>query len=117
MPKELKNCVQNLEDKGMDSSEAYAICSKSTGWIRKKGGGWINKKTGEVFNEHFEKIGYLSFKRLFKESAEETLKWLKNTKEIRKEVQRLKDLFGKIPPEQEKELINLIKWLEDRIKG
>jgi len=51
MPKKLEDCVSDLKNEGKSESEAYAICAKSTGWVRKKGGGWMNKKTGEVFNE------------------------------------------------------------------
>jgi hypothetical protein len=63
MPKKLEDCVQDLMDKGESKDSAYAICAKSTGWVRKKGGGWRNKKTGETFNESFS-----SFYDLFVES-------------------------------------------------
>jgi hypothetical protein len=60
MPKKLEDCVNDLKAQGKDQSSAYAICAKSTGWVRKEGGGWKNKKTGEVYNEEFE-----SFLELF----------------------------------------------------
>lgn len=44
MPKELDRCVQALISQGHSEQEAYAMCAKSTGWVRKKGGGWRNKK-------------------------------------------------------------------------
>jgi len=43
MPKVLKRCVRKVgKKKGVKS--AYAICSKSTGYKRKKGGGWTKRK-------------------------------------------------------------------------
>ena len=51
MPKSLMNCVRKVKKKGHDESSSYAICSKSTGWAKKKGGGWKNKKTNSTFNE------------------------------------------------------------------
>ncbi len=51
MPKELENCVKKLISQGKNKSSAYAICGKSTGWVRKEGGGWKNTKTGELY-EH-----------------------------------------------------------------
>ena len=53
MPKALKSCVDDLLGQGKSKDSAYAICSKSTHWKRKKGGGWKNDKTGEVYNESF----------------------------------------------------------------
>ena len=45
MPKKLEKCVQHLKDQGKDDSSAWAICTKSTGYKRKKGGGWIKEET------------------------------------------------------------------------
>lgn len=45
MPAELDSCVESVMKKGKSKSQAYAICSKRTGWVRKKGGGW--KKRGK----------------------------------------------------------------------
>lgn len=45
MPKELHDCVTKVMKKGHSKMSAYRICSKSTGWVRKKGGGW--KKRGK----------------------------------------------------------------------
>jgi len=50
MPKKLESCVRKVSKtvkprKGRSKkSSAYAICSKSTGYKRKKGGGWTKKK-------------------------------------------------------------------------
>ncbi len=44
MPKQLEDCVKKVRRKGYTKSEAYAICSKSTGWVRGKGGKWVKKK-------------------------------------------------------------------------
>lgn len=44
MPKELHDCVVAMKKKGYDEDRAYAICSTSTGWVRKEGGGWTKKK-------------------------------------------------------------------------
>jgi hypothetical protein len=44
MPEKLDRCVRKVRKKGYTKSEAYAICSKSTGWVRGKGGKWVNKK-------------------------------------------------------------------------
>ena len=54
MPKELEKCVSDLKAKGKSESEAYAICGKSTGWVRKEGGGWKNKKTGEIYESFYD---------------------------------------------------------------
>ena len=65
MPKKLMDCVSDLKSQGKSESEAYAICSKSTGWVKSKGG-WKNKKTGETYNE--SEIGKVpDFKTLFTE--------------------------------------------------
>jgi hypothetical protein len=44
MPKKLDRCVRKVRRKGYTKSQAYAICSKSTGWARGKGGKWVKKK-------------------------------------------------------------------------
>ena len=44
MPKQLEDCVKKVRRKGYTKSEAYAICSKATGWVRGKGGEWVKKK-------------------------------------------------------------------------
>ena len=44
MPKELEKCVSAVKDK----EHAYAICAKSTGWVRSKSG-WRNTKTGATY--------------------------------------------------------------------
>lgn len=115
MPKQLEKCVKDIQKEGKSESEAYAICAKSTGWVRKSGGGWINKKTGEVFNENFEK-SYITFTKLFFESNQSTLKWLQDNKNIISEIKRLKSLIGTVPPNEEQSLLGLIKWLESKIR-
>jgi hypothetical protein len=67
MPKQLMDCKDKLIHQGKSESDAYAICSKSTGWIRSKGG-WKNKKTGETFNENRYSRG--SFKSFLNEYTE-----------------------------------------------
>lgn len=43
MPKVLERCVRKVKKKkGVRS--AWAICSKSTGYVKKKGGGWEKKR-------------------------------------------------------------------------
>lgn len=122
MPKQLEKCVQDLIDSGKDKGEAYAICGKSTGWVRKKGGGWKNKKTGEVYNESFELVSESfelvseSFSSLFFEGNHQTLNWLRDNKGVVDEIKRLKSLLGKVPNSEEKGLLNLIQWLENKIK-
>ncbi len=116
MPKQLEKCVQDLISKGKKESEAYALCAHSTGWVRKKGGGWRNEKTGKVYNEDFKLIEKISFKELF-EGNQQTLNWLKDTQSIRDEIKRLKSLLGKVPNSEEKELLGLIRWLENKLKG
>ena len=115
MPKQLEKCVQDLISNGKDKGEAYAICGKSTGWVRKKGGGWKNTKTGEVYNENFELVSE-SFLGLFFEGNQQTLNWLRNNKGVLDEIRRLKSLIGKVPSSEEKSLLNLIKWLENKSK-
>ena len=50
MPAKLVKCVQKVKKSGKPESQAYAICSKSTGWKRRKGGGW--KKGNKVYKEN-----------------------------------------------------------------
>lgn len=45
MPAKLDRCVGHVMRKGKSRSSAYAICSLSTGWKRKKGGGWAKRNT------------------------------------------------------------------------
>lgn len=45
-PRPLDDCVKDLYKKGIkNKSRAYAICSKRTGYTRKKGGVWKKKGT------------------------------------------------------------------------
>ena len=44
MPQVLDKCVSALKKKGMAEDRAYAICTVSTGWKKKKGGGWTKRK-------------------------------------------------------------------------
>jgi hypothetical protein len=44
MPKKLEDCVKKVQRKGHTKDQAYAICSKSTGYVKKKGGGWKKRK-------------------------------------------------------------------------
>ena len=44
MPKKLDSCVRKVMAKGKSKSSAYAICSTSTGYKRKKGGGWTKRR-------------------------------------------------------------------------
>lgn len=44
MPEVLDRCVRKVVAKGYDKNRVYAICSKSTGWVKSKGGKWIKKK-------------------------------------------------------------------------
>jgi len=116
MPKELEGCVQGIKKSGKPEEEAYAICAKKTGWVRKKEGGWRNEKTGKVYNENFTLISEeITFKELF-EGNQQTLNWLRNNKDIIDEIKRLKSLLGKVPDVEERDLLNLIKWLERRLK-
>ena len=109
MPKQLEKCVSDLKSQGKTDSEAYAICAKSTGWVRKKGGGWRNEKTGEVFNE--------SFLWIFTEGNEQTLKWLKDTAGLRKEIQKLKKKMTNVNDKETLEIKKAIEWLERKLKG
>lgn len=45
MPKKLDDCVKKLMAKGKTKSQAYAICSKSTGYKKAKGGKWTKRKS------------------------------------------------------------------------
>jgi hypothetical protein len=63
MPKELEKCVSDVKASGKSDSEAYGICAKSTGWVRKKGGGWKNKKTGETY-ESFTEMFFAVLKKI-----------------------------------------------------
>lgn len=47
MPTKLDRCVKQVMSKGNTKSSAYAICSKSTGYVRNKKGGWTKKKKGK----------------------------------------------------------------------
>ena len=108
MPKELERCVKDVESQGKDKSSAYGICAKSTGWVRKKGGGWTNKKTGENFQE--------SFLWIFTEGEQQTLKWLRDTKGIQKEIKRLKKVLLKATDEDTIEIIKAINYLQSKLK-
>jgi hypothetical protein len=44
MPRALDSCVKKVMRKGYTKSKAYAICSKSTGWVRGSGGKWVKRK-------------------------------------------------------------------------
>lgn len=44
MPEILDRCVSKLMAKGHSKSRAYAICTDSTGWKKKKGGGWTKRQ-------------------------------------------------------------------------
>ena len=62
MPKKLEDCVsdvmkqQKKEGKSTKDakSAAYAICAKSTGWVRKKGGGWRKKEFHESSSAEYK---------------------------------------------------------------
>lgn len=43
MPKKLERCVRKVKRKNKKVN-AYAVCAKTTGYVRKKGGGWRKKK-------------------------------------------------------------------------
>jgi hypothetical protein len=79
MPKKLEDCVSDLKAQGKSESEAYAICGKSTGWVRKKGGGWKNTKTGEIYEEDNVNEDFLpeSFLDLFLESKDNPYEGIK----------------------------------------
>ena len=44
MPKKLEDCVKSVKAKG-GKTNAWAVCSASTGIKKKKGGGWTKEKT------------------------------------------------------------------------
>jgi len=47
MPRILERCVKKVRAKNRKKKKKvnpYAICSASTGYVRKKGGGWKKKK-------------------------------------------------------------------------
>ncbi len=44
MPAKLDRCVKKVKKKGYSKSQAYAICSVSTGYKRGKGGKWVKTK-------------------------------------------------------------------------
>lgn len=44
MPAKLDRCVTKLIKQGYSKSSAYAICSKSTGYVRNKNNRWIKKR-------------------------------------------------------------------------
>jgi len=102
MPKELDDCVSKVKAQGKTESEAYAICSKSTGWKRGKGGTWIKE------SQNFFEMAIDEEKR--------TLNWLKNNKELIEEIKRLKAKLGSVSDKEEKDLLKLIKWLESKVK-
>lgn len=43
MPKKLDRCVRKVK-KNSPGVNAWAVCSKSTGYVKKKGGGWKKRK-------------------------------------------------------------------------
>ena len=47
MPAKLERCVQHVIDQGKDKNSAYAICSKSTGWVKSGAHSWRKKKEVE----------------------------------------------------------------------
>ena len=55
MPKKLEKCVRKVRRKSSKKTNPYAVCAKSTGWVRKKGGGWRNKKTGKTWQRKKKK--------------------------------------------------------------
>lgn len=48
MPQKYERCVRKVKaqnrKKGTKKVNPYAVCSASTGYVRKKGGGWRKKK-------------------------------------------------------------------------
>ena len=48
MPRKLERCVAKVR-RNSPGANPYAVCAKSTGWVKKKGGGWRNKKTGKIY--------------------------------------------------------------------
>jgi hypothetical protein len=47
MPAKLERCVQHVIDQGKDKNSAYAICSKSTGYVKSGKHSWRKKKVEE----------------------------------------------------------------------
>jgi hypothetical protein len=47
MPAKLERCVQHVIEQGKDKSSAYAICSKSTGYVKAGKHSWRKKKKVE----------------------------------------------------------------------
>ena len=45
MPKKLEDCVSKVMNQGKNRSSAYAICAKSTGWVKGKDGTWTKKES------------------------------------------------------------------------
>jgi len=43
MPAKLERCVKHVLDQGKDKNSAYAICSKSTGWVKSGAHSWRKK--------------------------------------------------------------------------
>jgi hypothetical protein len=67
MPKKLDDCVQGVIKSGKKNGEAYAICAKSTGWVRGPNGTWVKKdqksasSTSIEINENaVQKVGNLA---------------------------------------------------------
>ena len=54
MPKKLERCVKKVKKQGKEESDAYAICSASTGIKRKKGGGWKKVKENNMKDQEFK---------------------------------------------------------------
>ena len=47
MPKKLEDCVKKVMAQGKSKSEAYAICSESTGYKKAKGNKWKKDNGGK----------------------------------------------------------------------
>jgi len=43
MPAKIDRCVKQLIKQGIHKKEAYAICSDSTGYKKKRNSGWIKQ--------------------------------------------------------------------------
>ena len=56
-----------------------------------------------------------NFYDMFIEGNQQTLNWLRDTKGIRKEIQRLKKIANK-NPDNEQEILDMIKYLETKLK-
>lgn len=52
MPEVLDRCVAALLKEGYPSARAWAICTKKTGWKKKKGGGWTKRGKDGKTKEH-----------------------------------------------------------------